>query len=89
MPPIDKVAAHPTDIMDDVQFTHLVLGILRCMPAVTALAPDCGPWSRIQLLNKHNPRIMAGVRHRQAEQRQVMRRVRAVLQVIWSYGGHV
>ena len=44
MPPVDKVATPPVDILDDYQFATLVLAVLLQRVGLVIAAPDCGAW---------------------------------------------
>jgi hypothetical protein len=87
MPPIDKVASGPYDMLNDVQFSSLMIGILERRPGLVLLAPECTAWSKAQDFNRKRPSVMADVERRQSEQRKVMTRMNAILGAVWTYGG--
>jgi hypothetical protein len=89
MPPVDKIAVPPTDILDDVQFVMLTHSILEQRTALVIIAPDCGAWCAAAQLNNNRPSAMVKITIWRDEQRRVMKRVNALVVAVQAYGGHV
>ena len=89
MPPVDKVAVDPFDLMDDVVFASIMVAILLHMPMLLLFAPCCTYWSKANDFNKKRPEARERIEKGQQEQRKVMQRVQAAIRAAWSYNGHV
>lgn len=89
MPPVDKVAVPPVDILNDYQFAMLVQAILRLRVGLVIAAPDCGAWCAASHFNNRHATARATVEARRVEQRKVMQRMNAFFAAVHSYGGHI
>jgi len=86
MPAIDKIAKVPYDVLNDIQFSSLMVGILKQKPGLLLLAPECTSFSKAQDFNKNRPDVMAAIAKERKVQTRVMTRVNAVLRAAWTYG---
>jgi hypothetical protein len=86
MPAIDKVAKIPYDILDDIQFSSLMVGVLKQKPGLLLLAPECTSFSKAQDFNKNRPDVMSAIAKERKVQTRFMARVNAILRATWTYG---
>ena len=88
MPPVDKVAIDPYDLIHDITFASIMVAILLHLPLLGLFAPECTAWSKANDFNSNKPEVIARTEGKRGEQTRVMSRVRAMIRAIWSYGGH-
>ena len=89
MPPIDKTAPIPYDLANDVMFSHLMVGLLQCRPALTIIEPCCTSWSKAMDLNMKNLIAVAQRDRDRDEQRRLMLRVVQICRAVATWHGHV